>query len=67
MDLSALTSTDGKIEDTSTSVDQQRSRKYVVMQGDRIKIYENQRDLTDDDDYDRSEQQFVIGRKEGII
>lgn len=56
MDLSAMTSTEGKIEDTSTSVDQQRSRKYVVLQGDRIKIYENQRDLTDDDDYDRSEQ-----------
>jgi hypothetical protein len=56
MDLSAMTSTEGNKEDSSTSIDQPRSRKYVALDGDRIKIYENQRDLTDEDDYDRSEQ-----------
>lgn len=56
MDLTAMTSTEGNKEDTSTSVDQQRSRKFVVLQGDRIKIYEHERELTDEEDYDRSEQ-----------
>ena len=60
-----MASTDGNREDTSTLVNQQRSRKYVVLEGDRIKIYEDKGDQTDEDDYNRSE--FVIGRKDSVI
>lgn len=68
MDLSGIhqNSTDGNREDNS--IDQQpRNRQYVVLQGDKLKIYDHEREVTDEDDYDRNEQQFIISRKEGVV
>jgi hypothetical protein len=45
----------------------QALRQFVVLRGDRLKIYEHEREVTDSEDYDRNEQQFIIGRKDGII
>jgi len=45
----------------------QALRQFVVIRGDRLMIYEHERETTDSEDYDRNEQQFIIGRKDGII
>ena len=42
-------------------------RQYVVLNGDKLSIYQHEREVKDSHDYNRNEQQFIIGRKDGII